>query len=149
MSTLTRLIYASRWTDPDSPEIDSMIQDIIDRSVQNNGTVEVTGLLLFRQGWFLQVLEGELDEVDETFDRIRRDRRHIDVRLVSDEPADRRAFADWNMVATPLESLTPSTLDDLGLAGEFDPAALTPDKALSLMIAAGSEERRRGGAQAH
>jgi hypothetical protein len=142
-SSLSRLIYASRWTDPDNDDSDGMLQDIIGRSIQNNRVADITGLLLFRQGWFLQVLEGDLDQIDETFDRIRRDGRHIDVRLVSDEPAERRAFSDWNMVATPLESLAPDELGELGLDGEFDPASLTPDTALSLMVIAGSAERQR------
>jgi len=142
-STLRRLIYASRWRDPEPASVEEMLQAIIGRSIQNNRLVDVTGLLLYRRGWFLQALEGRSDCVRQTFERIRLDPRHTAVHVISDEAAERRAFADWNMVATPLEALTPEGMDGLDPDDVTPPARLAPATALRLMQAAGAAELRR------
>jgi hypothetical protein len=64
---------------------------------QRNVASGVTGLLLFSDGTFLQVLQSEPETVDALFHRIEVDRRHRDVRLLSRRPIDQRRFADWKM----------------------------------------------------
>ena len=135
-SGLQRLIYASRWMDPTHAEIEPMVADILDKSVRNNRTVGITGLLLHHRGWFLQVLEGPLEVVDDTFDRIRRDLRHTDIRTVADLPIAARAFGDWSMAAERLEGQTARALTELGLDASFDPASLDPSSAMSLLLSA-------------
>jgi hypothetical protein len=135
-SGLQRLIYASRWKDPTRLDIDLMVSDILDKSVHNNRLAGVSGLLLFHRGWFLQVLEGPLEVVDDTFDRIRRDLRHTDIRTVADLPIAARAFGDWNMAAERLEGTTAAVLSELGLDPGFDPASLDPSSAMSLLLSA-------------
>jgi hypothetical protein len=102
----------------------------------------VTGLLLFHRGWFLQVLEGPLEAVDDTFDRIRRDGRHTDIRTVADLPIAARAFGDWTMSAEKLDELASGELAQLGLDDGFDPAALDPSGAVSLLLAARAAHAR-------
>jgi hypothetical protein len=135
-SGLQRLIYASRWTDPTRMDMDEIVGQIVARSSQNNRMRGLTGLLLFHRGWFLQVLEGPLEAVDDTFDRIRRDARHTDIRTVADLPIAARAFGDWTMSAEKLDEVAPVELDELGLAQDFDPASLDPSSAVSLLLAA-------------
>lgn len=140
LSTYSRVIYASRWAETDRSEA-RMLAEILEGSARNNAEAGVTGFLLYREGWFLQALEGDLDAVDQTFDRIRRDRRHHDVRIVADEPTMERAFADWAMVAGHLGDVPSAVLEVLGLAGNFDPARLDGDKAMALLLAANSARR--------
>ena len=140
-SALTRLIYASRRSKPEERETRETVRDIVAASILRNKDAEITGLLLYRHGWFLQVLEGATEKVDETFDRIRRDLRHHDVRVVEDDLVAERSFADWNMAATPLDQLPDGMLGRLGLDGHFDPILLTADKALALLVAAAEAER--------
>lgn len=135
-SGLQRLIYASRWMDPTCADIGPMVADILDKSVRNNRLFNVTGLLLHHRGWFLQVLEGPLEVVDDTFDRIRRDLRHTDIRVVADLPIAARAFGDWGMAAERLEGPTAKALAELGLETSFDPASLDPSSAMSLLLSA-------------
>lgn len=143
LSTYSRVIYASRWAEPDrSPA--RMLADILSSAGRNNDTAAVTGFLLYREGWFLQALEGDLDAVDLTFDRIRRDRRHHDVRIVADEPAFERAFPDWAMGAGHLGEVPEAVLAALGLGANFDPARLDPTKAMALLTAAADARRSLG-----
>lgn len=58
---------------------------------------DLSGMLLFRGNRFLQVLEGPESLVRELIDRIRRDPRHHDMRVLVDEEIDERRFADWTM----------------------------------------------------
>jgi hypothetical protein len=147
LSTYARVIYASRWVDPDHQDIAALLADILQSSSRNNLMSGVTGLLLYRHGWFLQALEGDLDGVDRAFDRIRKDRRHFDVRVVADVAVFERVFADWTMCASDIHDIPAGVLAGLGLAGTFDPGRLDADKALSLLLAAG-ETRRETGARA-
>ena len=60
-------------------------------------TLDITGMLLFRDGFFMQALEGEEDRIDALFDRISKDSRHRDVTTVYKKPIKQRAFPDWTM----------------------------------------------------
>jgi len=66
---------------------------------------DLSGMLLFRGNRFLQVLEGPESLVRSLIDRIRRDPRHGDMRVLVDEEIEERRFADWTMgyemLATP------------------------------------------------
>jgi hypothetical protein len=135
-SGLQRLIYASRWSDPTRTDMEEVVAEVVARSSQNNRMRAVTGLLLFHRGWFLQVLEGPLEAVDDTFDRIRRDARHTDIRTVADLPIAARAFGDWTMSAERLNEVAADELDQLGLSKDFNPAGLDPSSAVSLLLAA-------------
>ncbi len=64
---------------------------------KNNRELEVTGLLLYRDGFFIQALEGEKSVLDTLFDTIRRDQRHSDVLLIYREPIEERYFGEWSM----------------------------------------------------
>jgi hypothetical protein len=135
-SGLQRLIYASRWTDPVRPDIEDVVSDILARSSRNNRAANVTGLLVFHRGWFLQVLEGPLEVVDDTFDRIRRDERHTDIRTVADLPIAARAFGEWSMAAERLDDGMARHLTEFAIDDSFDPATLDPSSAMALLLAA-------------
>ncbi|MBN2800474.1 MAG: BLUF domain-containing protein [Deltaproteobacteria bacterium] len=67
------------------------------RSAANNASLDITGILLFSEGSFFQVLEGDAEELDPLFQRIAQDPRHTAVTMVIREPIARRDFADWSM----------------------------------------------------
>jgi len=71
-------------------------------SRRNNERDGITGLLYDDGVRFLQVLEGEMNQVDKTFARIKADPRHRAVVVLSRRPIDAREFGDWAMA-----SLTP------------------------------------------
>lgn len=91
---LYSLAYESQasvpFTEPD-------LLDLLARSRAKNAGLEITGILLYRQGTFLQVLEGDRDRVDELYATISADARHhaVDTVLVEDRAV--RRFPEWTM----------------------------------------------------
>ena len=89
-----RLIYASR----SNPILDgSEVYSLLATSKRNNKEHALTGVLLYGQGYFLQVLEGNRDEVNRLFQRIVADQRHDDVRIIEAVNTGGREFSQWSM----------------------------------------------------
>ena len=76
---------------------ESQIMDLLTVSRQRNEKNNITGMLLYREGNFLQVLEGPASAVDETLKRIKRDPRHRGLILMSRKNIEERQFKDWRM----------------------------------------------------
>ncbi|AMR25707.1 hypothetical protein A0257_00465 [Hymenobacter psoromatis] len=57
----------------------------------------VTGILLYSDSRFVQLLEGDEQSVRKLYDRIQQDPRHTQVVTVSEGPGPCRRFADWSM----------------------------------------------------
>ncbi|MEM5517293.1 BLUF domain-containing protein [Henriciella sp. AS95] len=74
------------------------ITDILTTSRENNRKAGVTGLLIYHEGTFLQVLEGDKAVLDALYARIRRDWRHSDCKMLLNECVTGRAFAGWSML---------------------------------------------------
>ncbi|MBC3883321.1 BLUF domain-containing protein [Undibacterium sp. LX40W] len=89
---LHQLVYMSQITTDES-----VLNSIHSHAVRNNTALTVTGMLLFAQGRFLQVLEGERKDVHHTYEKIRDDSRHDHVTLLADKPIQERSFSHWNM----------------------------------------------------
>lgn len=70
---------------------------ILESSRRHNLENNITGVLFYLEGNFLQLFEGERAEVGETFDRIKADNRHTGLITLVDEAAERRLFDDWQM----------------------------------------------------
>lgn len=95
---LHRLAYFSRNTIVGTSDlIGAEVQQILHVSRCNNVMVHVTGALLFNNSCFAQALEGPLDAVEQTFERIQRDPRHADVTVLELTPVTERAFPAWSM----------------------------------------------------
>jgi hypothetical protein len=70
-----------------------------------NAKRDVTGLLLYREGSFYQVLEGRETDVISTFEGIEHDPRHDSVRVLFKGETPAREFADWQMGFLNLDGL--------------------------------------------
>ena len=92
--TVCQLIYLSRATEKLSLR-DTM--DLVEQASVKNERAEITGLLCYGGGFFLQVLEGDGDQISQTFCRIARDPRHRDVRLIDFSVVQTRRFDDWSL----------------------------------------------------
>lgn len=68
------------------------------QSRKKNRTLDITGLLLFDRPFFLQIIEGPTDSINQLIADILADERHrdVDIIYVNEELADRE-FARWNM----------------------------------------------------
>jgi Sensors of blue-light using FAD len=96
----TRSSSATTWP-PTSTQAfsDSSLKKLLMRARSNNASIDVAGMLLYRDGTFLQALEGDERSVRDVFGRIERDARHRKVSILSDQIAfsERRIFNDWAM----------------------------------------------------
>ncbi len=57
----------------------------------------ITGLLLYHDGNFLQILEGEAEKVQATFARIAANPRHRNLQRLPPVSVHTRLFPDWSM----------------------------------------------------
>jgi hypothetical protein len=67
----------------------------------NNARSGLSGLLLHRDGKFLQVLEGPEDTVRSKFAAIEKDPRHRDVHVLAEEQVGAPRFGRWSMSYQP------------------------------------------------
>lgn len=97
---LAQLIYTSRPFGYDEATLNS----ILFSARHHNDRNQVTGALICRDDIFLQLLEGPQVAVTETYNRILRDGRHIDVHLLWSGEAVARSFPNWGMRHDPARS---------------------------------------------
>ncbi len=90
---------------PGTPEqVEAGVDAILAVSRGNNAPVGVGGVLLFNNGCFLQVLEGNYANVSATFERIQRDLRHDKVIVLDAGYPAGRLFTDWSMAFVGLNA---------------------------------------------
>ena len=63
---------------------------------RNNTEYKVSGILIYNNGNFLQILEGDEDKVKTIFKKIRRDPRHRNLISLINNPIDERIFHDYD-----------------------------------------------------
>lgn len=73
------------------------LAELLDQARRHNPQVGVTGLLLYCNGCFMQVLEGPVDAVEALYKRIAKDPRHRSLIQLSMEPISERDFGNWSM----------------------------------------------------
>lgn len=88
------VVYSSSATKPFS---DAELADLLTASRRKNHSSHLTGLLLYRGGRFLQVLEGPESVVRDRMAVISVDPRHDNLRVLIDEPREHRQFPVWTM----------------------------------------------------
>jgi hypothetical protein len=97
-----RLVYRSTAAIVGTAEeIDAEIAVISAMARRNNAAAGLTGVLVHTGGAFTQVLEGELPQVEATFDRIAADLRHTGVDLLQFMPINERSFDYWYATKVP------------------------------------------------
>lgn len=106
----------------DTPELLTLLHQCRTRNVAHN----ITGLLLYAaDGRFLQLLEGEQAAVLDLYhQRIARDPRHFNCRVLREGPCEVRTFGAWAM---SFRSAPGQDLQDLpGYVAPDDPSRLVP-----------------------
>lgn len=111
---MIQLVYESEA----SPELSrAELLRILSVARRRNGDEGLTGMLLFHEGRFLQILEGHPECVHACFDRIRRDPRHSDVWVLARMESPQRAFARWSMGLAMIEDVPEEMA---GILRDFD-----------------------------
>ena len=73
------IIYTSEYVGR-AEYIDDVLADIVKRSKINNTEYDITGLLFYHNGRFIQVLEGDKDSLEGLMSILEKDDRHEKIR---------------------------------------------------------------------
>ena len=128
-----QLIYTSTATRDFS---DEELADILTSAVRNNHLHDVTGLLLFTKGTFMQVIEGEPEVIDALIKTIKADPRHRDIEEHVRTPIREREFSQWHMGYRAISKNDATTLPNYAPFFEdgFDAAQLGARPGICLEI---------------
>lgn len=95
------------------------LKEMLIRFRQNNEANNITGMMLFSEGSFLQVLEGEDNQMDTLIKKIKKDPRHHSLVQIAAGSLKERMFGKWSM---SFKAVTPETFKDLkGYINPWDP----------------------------
>jgi hypothetical protein len=90
-----QLFYLSSLAVSDA--VEGQVNDIVRKASIKNQHAQITGILLFRNGVFLQLLEGPKSNVQTLFAKIQKDPRHSNIIKMFEISENSRLFPDWNM----------------------------------------------------
>jgi len=92
--SMIALVYVSFATKKMS---DEALKELLEKAREKNQELDVTGMLLYRDGFFIQALEGEKIVVENLYRKIMRDSRHRRVMILYKSEISQRGFGDWSM----------------------------------------------------
>lgn len=104
-SPLVHLVYVSSAT---RLLTDAELVELLRQCRDNNARRDITGMLLYKGGNFIQALEGPERAVVELHARIARDPRHRQMLTLLSEPTAQRDFAEWSMGFQRVDALDAS-----------------------------------------
>lgn len=92
------MIFQLTYSSVASPGISvTDIEDIISEAKQFNTAHDITGCLIYNNGYFLQILEGDKQLVMILINKIKLDDRHDHFAILSEGQTKFRTFKDWAM----------------------------------------------------
>ena len=96
------LIYVSHAADGLKS---SDLHDILNKAHQVNANLGITGLLLYKNKRFMQLIEGQEDAVRGLYQKILQDPRHRDLIVLQEDTEPERQFPGWSMAFRNLNAL--------------------------------------------
>jgi hypothetical protein len=112
------LIYLSQATRPLSTKA---LTGLVDQAQLANARQHLTGVLVYSNKRFIQLLEGEPAALEQAYARIRQDPRHQHLCKVAHHSIEARRFAEWPLA---FQSLSPTQFAHL--AGYLAPTKSGP-----------------------
>ena len=96
------LIYVSHAADGLKS---SDLHDILKKAHEVNANLGITGLLLYKNKRFMQLIEGQEDTVRGLYQKILQDPRHRDLIVLQEDTEPERQFPGWSMAFRNLNAL--------------------------------------------
>ena len=96
-----QIIYVSTAAEPID---ESGLLELLNQSRANNKRDQITGMLLYKAGRFMQAIEGTEENVTELYEVIKKDMRHRNVDTLRSEYRPSRDFPNWTMGFQNLDS---------------------------------------------
>ena len=87
--------------------------DIIEIARSANPARHITGMLIFHEGRFVQVIEGPQTNVLELYQHIQSDPRHTDIWRLARLSIEERVFARWSMGLLTKDNMPERLVDSL------------------------------------
>jgi hypothetical protein len=124
-----QLIYVSSPVD----EVTQAVRDFIPVAHEKNTEHDITGMILSGKKFYLQVLEGKKEAVNQLYRNIVRDRRHSNCTLLRYTETKTREFSEWSMIHTTEEEIQTSYISPTILPNEITPTTISGIQALTLL----------------
>lgn len=97
---------------------DEELEKLLEISGRKNPPAGITGILLYQDGNFMQLIEGPKAAAEELYEKIQKDPLHHGIITLLRQPLEERSFAKWAMKFRDISKLT---LDEqLGAAPYYD-----------------------------
>lgn len=110
------LVYVSFAIKPFTPKgLRKLLIHCRDNNIENG----ITGILLYIEGKFVQILEGKSEKVKVLFEKIKRDRRHKDISRILEGPLESRNFPNFSMGFFTMDDKTFTKLSGFKNINEF------------------------------
>jgi hypothetical protein len=143
-----QIIYSSKAATPMQTDD---LQELLDSARASNAAKGITGALIYAEGIFLQILEGDKVLLQELMAKIRRDLRHESVFVVRESEVAKAIFGSWKMAyvsATPKQvakwagvaAANEATESLIEISEEENRTAQFAQDILSLLVADGTTE---------
>jgi hypothetical protein len=143
-TNIYRLVYYSRnRIQGTAAAVAAEVDAILESAQRNNSLLGVTGALIFNAGMFGQVLEGDRQDVELTFERIQRDTRHGDVQVLAFEEAPNRGFPSWSMAFVGRSREGENLFGHIGETTGFEVKRMEGERIFEIMRAIAIEEEAR------
>ncbi len=104
------LVYRSHST---GHLTEAQLEKILNVSNRNNEAQGITGILLYRDKVFLQLLEGDKETVLKLYQKISLDSRHSHPEIVLALESDGPLFKDWSMGHIKQDHINSNTLNHI------------------------------------
>jgi hypothetical protein len=92
---------------------DHDLDQLLTNCRRNNAAASVTGALLYHNGYFMQLIEGQLDAINAIYDRIQADPRHEVLSVLFEDEISARFFPDWTMGYRAAEDMPLDSLNTI------------------------------------
>lgn len=114
------------------------LRELLSKAERNNVKLGLTGMLLYKDGNFLQVLEGQKEVVMKLAATIGADSRHKGVLVLLQGSTEERDFPDWSMGFRDLEdrgaAKTPGYSDFMNTPLTGEEFANDPRRSMKLLL---------------
>lgn len=122
MDNLWSIVYVSTATVPLSED---ELESLLKTSRLNNPRIDITGILLYDDGNFMQIIEGPKQAVMALYARIQVDPLHKGLITLLSHTINERLFAEWSMEFRNLRQLS---VEELANASPYLEESLLSDE---------------------
>ncbi|MCL7762852.1 BLUF domain-containing protein [Polaribacter sp. Z014] len=117
---LRRIVYSSKASIKFNKRD---LLDLLHDSRAYNTIDNISGVLIHKDGYFLQILEGEPKDLNNLLSRLQKDSRHSEFKIIDDRFVSKRMFLNWAMGCADFDDPSLSMIPGV-LSGLNDPKVI-------------------------